>query len=244
MKKVRLEVVVAMLMAVLTAGCSWRAEQLKSQPLINSSNVSFEKETDKSFLVYAFDDLRGAEYAYHYPTSFIPPVMFFHVGSYNKYPGQAGILIASRGGRTVVSVGALDTSIPYLLCDMMRDMKLTVHAAPTDSVNTSADLASFDYVVKGKINKTKFSQHANPVPLACLSILGVPFIFTSYSMEIEVSVFSKNDVKTPLMQKTYTFKDSTPVGLYYNQSAAFDMFIAGLEERLPDVVKDISVACE
>jgi hypothetical protein len=224
------------------AGCSIRAEQLKAQPLAHTQSVDAARQTDKKFLVQTFEDLRGGEYGYLYPTSIIPVVNFFHIGAYNKYPEQAGILRASRGGRATVSVGALDSAMPFLLSDMMRKMRFTSNATPLDETNTKVDLRGFDYVVTGKLTNTRFSYHVVMVPLALLGILGVPYTFTFYDLDYEVAVALARDPGAPFMRKTYTFSDSTVVGLYYGQSAAFDMFIGGLEKTLPAVVQDIAQA--
>lgn len=221
-------------------GCSWRAEQLRQQPLTLESTIDLDRQMDKAFLLYPFEDLRGGEYGYLYPSTFIPIVQFFHLGFYHRFPEQAGILLANRGGRPVVSVGSMESAMPYLLATMMRQMKLSDRATPLESVNAKVDLRSFDFVVHGKVKKTKFARHVNIVPLAVLGLLGVPYDFQSLEMEYEVLVFRSSDLVHPILRRTYSFNDSTAVGLYYNQSAAFDMFIRGLETTLPKVVRDVA----
>ncbi|MBM4370493.1 MAG: hypothetical protein FJ098_02515 [Deltaproteobacteria bacterium] len=232
------------MLCLIALGCSFRAEQLSQQPLTLDSTVDLRAQTNKKFLIYPFEDLRGGEYGYLYPTALIPVVNFFHIGSYNKFPEQAGILRANRGGRPIVSVGSMDSAMPYLLATMMRQMKFTGNATPLESVNAKVDLRSFDFVVQGKLKKTRYDQHTNLIPLGVLGLLGMPYTFTSLEMEYEVFLFRARDLATPIITRTYSFEDSTAVGLYYNQSAAFDMFIAGLETTLPQVVSDLAAAAK
>lgn len=230
------------LLSLTVVGCSWRAESLRQQPLTHAKSVSLDTQTDKRFLIYPFDDLRGGEYAHVYPSSYILVANLFHLGGYNRYPEQAGILRASRGGRPVVSVGSLDAAMPFLIATMMREMKFTANATPLESVNARTSLQDFDYVIRGNVKKTKYKSQTNIIPLAILGLLGTPYMFTNFEIEYEVLLFEPSDLSTPLHRETYTFEDSTPVGLYYNSSAAFDMFIAGLETTIPDVVSDIADA--
>lgn len=234
--------IVLVFVLVAVVGCSYRAEQLRQQPLTLARTVALDRQGTKAFVIYPFEDLRGGEYGYIFPSSFIPIINFLHLGFYNKYPEQAGILTANRGGRPVVSVGSMDAAMPYLLATMMRQMKLSTNVTPLESVNAKVDLRSFDYVIQGKVNSTKFTEQANIVPLGVLGLIGMPFVFSSLEMSYEVLVFRANDLVKPVLRQTYRFEDSTAVGLYYNQSAAFDMFIAGLETTLPNVVADIAGA--
>ncbi len=229
-------------LSLAASGCSVRAQQLKSQPLNITESVSNSEQTTAKFLLYPLEDLRGGEYGYLYPSSLIPAVNFFHIGSYNQYPEQAGILQSNQGGKATVTVGSLPSAFPYLLADLMRNMRLTPNATPIDQINTKVKLASFDYVIMGKLKNTKLTQHINMIPLALLGILGAPYIFVNGEMEFEISLYKGGKLDNPLLTKTYTFKDSMVVGLYYNHSAYFDLFIGALEKNLPIVVKDLALA--
>lgn len=70
----------------------------------------------------------------------------------------------------------------------------------------------------------------------------VPYQFPSFELAYEVTLTSTANPATPIFQQTYAFSDSTVVGLFYNQSAAYDMFVAGLEDTLPRVVQDLALA--
>lgn len=230
----------AFALAGSTLGCTVRAESLRSQPLNVNRTVDAARQTNHKFLIKPFEDLRGGEYAFIFPTSLIPFVNFFHIGTYNHYPEQANILQTDRGGRATVTVGALDAAMPYLLADSMRKMRFTANTTPLEEVNTKVDLREFDYVVTGALKSTRMAGHLVLVPLATLGILGVPYMFVFYDLEYEVRVAFAQNPANALMAKSYKFSDSRVVGLYYNQSAAFDMFIAGLESTLPNIVDDIA----
>jgi hypothetical protein len=229
--------------AVLCAsGCSVRAQALRSQPLAHAESVDGALQTDRKILIYPFEDLRGGEYGFLYPTSLIPIVNFFHLGSYNNYPEQSAILVSDLGGRASVTVGALDSAMPFLMAEMMRKMRLTNNVTPLAEINTKTELSSYDYVIRGKLRVTTFDLHVNIIPLGILAILGVPYQFPNFELAYEVTVTSSARPATPIFQKTYSFDDSTVIGLYYNQQAAYEMFIKGLEETLPQVVNDVAVA--
>ena len=235
-------ILAAALVAGANAGCSIRAEQLRAQPLTYSRSIQSDKQTESRFLIKPFEDLRGGEHSYIYATSFIPVVNFFHIGAYNRFPEQANLLQANRGGRPTVTVGALDSAMPFLLAELMRKMRLTSYATPLEEVNTKVDLRAFDYVVTGSLKTTRFAAHTNLIPLTLIGILGVPYLFTNYELEYDVTVAPAQEPSRHIMTKTYKFADSTAVGLYYNHSAAFDMFIGALEQTLPTVVEDVAAA--
>ncbi|MFH2002439.1 MAG: hypothetical protein ABIK28_22390, partial [Planctomycetota bacterium] len=81
-----------LLLTLVHVGCSIRAVQLRSQPLATTEVVTAGKQTDAKFLIYPFDDLRGNEFLYLYPTSVIPIFNLFHIGSCHKYPETAALL--------------------------------------------------------------------------------------------------------------------------------------------------------
>lgn len=222
------------------SGCAIRAQQLKSQPLNHSESVPNALQTNKKFLIYPLEDLRGGQYGALYPTTLIPIVNFFHLGGWNRYPETSGVLRSSQGGAATVTVGSLPSAFPYLLANMMRDMRHTSNATPIDQINTRINLNSFDFVVMGKLRTTRITQHINIVPLAFLAILGAPYIFVDAVMEFEVSVFRSGNMTKPVYSKTYSFAGSRIVGLYYNHSAHFDLFIGALENMISEAVMDIA----
>lgn len=228
------------LICLLQVGCSVRAQHLRSQPLISEVTVDAGRQTDNSFLIYPFDELRGGQYCFIYPTNFIPIINFFHGGLSHKYPETAGVLRGQQGFKQFASVGALDSSMPYLLADMMRKMKFTNNVVPIEEANIKTNLGSYDYVIRGKLNKAKLETHVNPIPLGILSIIGAPCVFHNFTLDYDILLFKSTDVTRPIFQKTYHFDKLGLQGMYYGQSARFDLFIGGLEDTLPEVVNDIA----
>lgn len=225
-------------MTVPITGCSFRAQQLKSQPLNTTLSIPSGSQTDKKFLVYPLEDLRGGEYGIAYP------IVPFHMAMDNRYIESTEILQSSQGGKATFTVGSMPAAFPYLLANMMRETRFTNNATPLDQLNTKVDLDSFDYVVKGKLINTKMVTHSNMIPLGLLSIFGVPFIFVNYTLEFEVSLYQGKNIEEPILTRTYLFEDKKVRGMYYGFSAHFDLFMDGLEGLLPDVVQDIANAIQ
>lgn len=237
--------VVALVVLVLTPqGCMVRAQQLRSQPLITSKTIPNELQSDKKFLVYPLVDRRGPHYGKTYPSTFIPIVELFHFGFEHYYPESTGILTSNQGGMPTVSVGDFPNAFPYMLAGLMREMRFTSNVTPVDQINAKVNLQSFDYVVMGAVKTTAFEQHVNLIPLAIFAWIGAPYIFVDYSMEYELSLYRSNDMNEPIMTKTYTFEGKRAVGLYYNHSAYFDLFIGALEKTIPKAVKDMAKAIQ
>jgi hypothetical protein len=121
----------------------------------------------------------------------------------------------------------------------MRKMRLSNHATPIDQNSAQTDLKTFDYVVMGKLKRTTLVSHGNIVPLGLLGILGAPYVFVSYSIEYEIQLFRPADMSAPVSTNVYTYAGKKVVGLYYNLSAPYDLFVQALEATLPEVVADI-----
>lgn len=239
--KPALAVLCVSLLVVLSTRCALRAQQLRMQPMTFNKTVDPANQTSKKYLLYPLEDLRGDKFSFVYPTSYLPPFFFFHAGGWNQYPEQSALVLGSQGGRAFVTVGSLPESFPHLLATAMREMRFTSNATPIEQVNTRVELSSYDYVVTGKLTRRKLSSHVNPIPLLYpVSIIGAPFQFVHFDGEFEVSVFSSGSLDKPLMTKTYSIKGTKLAGLYYGHSAAFDLFIGGLEKTLPQVVTDIA----
>lgn len=234
--------VLVIVLATLTLGCAVRVQQLKMEPLVHDKSISAADQTDKHFLLYPLEDLRGPNYRRAYPTSYIPVVHFFHAGSRDYYVDSSGSLVSYHGGRSTVTVGALPDAFPHLLANMMRDMRFTPNAVPIDQVNTKTDVSKFDYIVTGKLVKTTIKNHMNFFPLAILAILGVPYQFVNYELEYEVTLSRVGQLDQPMMTKTYTFAGTKVVGFYYGFSVYATLFVDGLEATLPDVVSDLAAA--
>lgn len=233
---------VGITLAMTLVGCSMQAEQLKQHPLMVDRSVETAAQGEKSIVIYPFDDHRGGEFGSLYPTTVIPVVGLFHFGWDNQFPEQSRKLITKRGSAPTVSVGSLDSAMPFLFSSVMRDMRLTPSATPLDAVSTQVDLGEYDYVVQGSVTRTKMTDQGNVVPLGALSVFGVPFIFVDFELEYEVRVFRPGDLSTPILEKTYVYEDDRAVGLYYNQDAAYELFVDALEETVPQAVEDIAAA--
>jgi hypothetical protein len=225
---------------LLMSNCAYRAQQLNSLPLNIDRSIDNRNQTDKSFLVYPLIDLRGATYSFWYPTSFIPPINLFHIGRYVRYPESVGILKQYTGGKPIVTVGSLPTSFPHLLASMMREMRLTNNVTPIDQINTKTDITGFDYVIMGKLTKTEMKEHANVIPLGVLSYIGAPFVFVKYETEFELELYKSTDMDNPIFKKKYAYSDNGAIGLYYNMSKYYELFVESLEKTLPDAIKDIA----
>ncbi len=226
--------------SLLTTGCSVRALQLESQPMTFTGSIDPSHQSDKKLLIYPLEERRGAEYSYIFPSSWIPVVNFFHIGGDNKYPETSGAINSSQGGSAAILVGDLSAAFPYLLANAIREMRLTPNATPIEQVNSKTDLRTFDYIVRGKLTKSRLEMHYNLIPLAVLGILGMPYTFYNSEFEIEVSISSAANPDVALLTKTYTHKDSRVQGLYYNHDARYQLFVGVLEKMLPDMVTDLS----
>jgi hypothetical protein len=125
---------------------------------------------------------------------------------------------------------------------MMRQMRLATAVTPIQEASTKVDLDRFDYVLSGQLVSTRFSTNTNIFPLTFLTVLGAPNTFITYEMEFKVALFSRANRSTSMFEQTYRFEGHGLQSLYYGQSAYFDLFIAGLEETLPQVVNDLAIA--
>lgn len=235
--------IVALALTGLLAGCSGsQALQLRSQPIPFDDPVEAGEKAGANFLLLPFADDRGEEFGYIYPSTFIPVASLFHMGGHTGYPENAGILKNHQDHGRVVTVGTLDQAMPYLLATLMGKMGLTDKAVPLNTFDVEQAPEPFDYLVKGRVIRTLFDEHFNLVPLGLLGPFGVPYRFSDYEMEFEVSVYAAGDLANPVLQETYTFSDEKVGGAYYNHHAAWKMFMAGLEKTLPQVVRDVAAA--
>ena len=233
---------VSMLLAcVLLPACTTNVRHLHMLPLNHSEVVAAAEQTETSLLLHPFEDLRGGTFSHIFATTFIPVVQLFHLGGSSGYPEMTGILRSSDGGRAVATVGSLPVALPYLLANMIREMRLTSSATPLTELNNRSDARRFNWHVRGRVLRTHFASHGNIVPLGLLGILGVPFNFVRYDMEYEVQLFARDDPQ-PVFVGRYPFAARRAVGLYYNLSAYHDLVVDALESTLPRVVRDLAVA--
>ena len=222
------------------SACSIPAQSLRELTLPSAANVA--QSTDKSFLVYPFEDERGGEFTYLHGISFVPLVDLFVSAMTQHYPEHGGLLRGERDGHTVFATGGLDSAIPYLLGGLMRRMAFAENWSTVEAVDSQRDLSKFDYVIKGKIKRTEMTTHASVLPCGVLAILGVPFFFVEYHFQFEVVLLKNAQSGETLMRKTYDYEGKKVIGLYYHHTAMYDLFTAGLEQTLPQVVQDLAAA--
>jgi hypothetical protein len=192
--------------------------------------------TGRRILIMPFSDERGATYARATATSHVPVVSLFHSGQHYYYPEQAGALHSVQDGRGQVASGALDSAMPDLIAGMMRRMNLSPH------VFTVNDGGTYDYLLRGRLRTSRYAIHTSVITGVLLGLLGVPCYFTNYQLEYEVELFSSVDQAHPLMKQTYRWSGSRTGGLYYNSPTAHPLFTRGLEETLPQTVRDVAIA--
>jgi hypothetical protein len=187
-------------------------------------------------LVAPFADERGNAWARPMPTSHMPVVSLFHRGTHFYYPEQSGMLRHELDGKAQMVSGALDSAMPALLVQTMRRMGLTPNAF------TVEEGGEYDYLVRGKLRSSRYSVHESLMTAIVAGLVGVPCFFTSLDLEFEVELYSAEDATRPLFTRTYRFADSRIGGIYYNTPSAYGLFVHGLEQVLPEVVRDLAVS--
>lgn len=226
---------------VVFSGCALRVQQLNALPLNVSKTIDNASQTNKSFLIYPLVDLRGEVFSNFYPTTFIPVVNLFHSGEYIKYPEYAGAFKTMIGpNKPVITVGSLPNAFPYLLSEMVREMRLTTNVTPIDQINTKTNLNDYDYVIMGKLLFTQLKTQTNIIPMAILAIFGAPFSWVECDIQFELSLFKSDDMNNAIATETYTFRKVGMVGNYYGQSINHELLVDGLEDTLQKVVMDLS----
>jgi hypothetical protein len=226
------------LVCLLATACSIPAQSLRTITIPPSGEKVIA--TDKSFLIYPFEDERGVEAGLFPFIDFVPGVDMIYSHVYARYPETSGLLRGNVDGRSVVTTGELPHAMPYMLGTLFRQMGFATAWAALDEVDPQRDLKTFDYVIRGRLKSTRLHLAGNFLPLAFLSVLGLPCVFVDYRIEYEV-VLSKNG-GGELMRKTYEWSGKKAVGIYYHWTAAYDLFVEGLSRTLPRVVGDLAGA--
>ena len=96
--------------------------------------------SDKSFLLYPFEDERGEEATKFPLIDFVPLVDWFYSELITKYPENSAFLRGKQDGRSVIATGSLPSALPYLLGNLMRQMGFAANWAPLESVDAQRDL--------------------------------------------------------------------------------------------------------
>jgi len=226
---------------ILGSGCAINARPLSETPIATTRALPATQRTAKHILVVPFEDLRGAEWATTTPDRYIPVVNWFHQSTRVFYPEQAGMLRGYEKHRGFVSTGAIGAALPVVLTRVMQQMGFSDDAKVDDG---KGDGTPYDYVVTGRIKRTCFRHHDSFITALTVGIFGVPFQFARYELEYEVSLYDAKDRATPLFSRSYKYEAKRNIGLYYNHTWAYPMFVAGLADTLPNVVADLATVLE
>jgi hypothetical protein len=216
------------------AGCATYHQDLATLPLGTAARIVPTPRSSKHIAVLAFEDLRGPEYTRSSPERYIPVVNLFHGARQTFYPEQTGLLRRERHGRVITAAGSLATAMPAMMQTMMQQMGLP------DRVSVGAVEADADYVVTGRIVRTRFRVDRVPISHLVFGIFGVPFGSSRYDLEYEVTLYDARDRTTPIFTRTYAWNDRRVLGAYYNHEWAYRLFQGGLEQTLPQVVRDLA----
>jgi len=229
---------VSYVLVAALAGCSIHAQPLTDLTLARPP-LAEGLHTDKRIVVMPFQDLRGGEFLRFAPSSAIPVVNWFHSCEQFFYPEQVGMLRTRVPRGDAITVGALGTAMPTLIVDTLRKMEIASCAvAGGDNPNIVA--ADFDYVVTGRILKTRFRQDSSAILQIGLGLFGVPYRFATYDLEYEISLFDNRDPSRAVFTHVYSTTEHVAQGLYYNHNYAYPMFVRGLERTLPEVAQDLA----
>jgi hypothetical protein len=229
---------VSTLLLAALAGCSIHAQPLTELTLTRPP-LAEGLHTDKRILVMPFRDMRGGEYLRIAPSSNVPVVNWFHSGELVFYPEHVGMLRTHVPRGDAVTVGSIGSAMPSLLVDTLRKMEIAPWAvAGGDDPNIVAP--DFDYVVTGRILKTRFRQDQSAILQLGLGLFGVPYRFATYDLEYEISLFDNRDPSRAVFTHVYSTTEHVAQGLYYNHDFAYPMFVRGLERTLPEVAQDLA----
>lgn len=226
------------LAGLLAAGCAVHAQPLADLRLVYQARVPSQMRSDRRILVVPFEDARGPVYTRSSPDAHIPVVNWLHQGRELHYPEQAGKLRHASARGAAVTVGEVGGAMPALIVDAMRHMGLSERAEAGGRPDLLAP--SFDYVLTGRVLRTRVAEDESFLLGVALGIIGVPFRFHRYDLAYEVSLWDNRDPTKPVFQRCYTSTERRAGGLYYNHDPAYSMFVRGLERSLPRLVEDLA----
>jgi hypothetical protein len=182
-------------------------------------------------VVGPFVDARGGEFGW---TRRIPVADFFHHSALLNYPESAGVLHGWERHGPFMMTGSLDTALPSLLAQAMQQMRLTPQVAVATQPNGA------DYFVTGRLTKSALRTDSVPIAAVAGALFGVPFKIFHFDLEYEIEVWDARIPSQPIFRRTYSAREKRLKGLYYNHDAEFSLLRDGLEETLPQVVRDIA----
>jgi len=229
----------AILLATLwSMGCAVHAQPLASLPLSVPCRIDPSQRSNKRILILPFEDLRGDEYSRSGVSNHIPVLSLIYSRGQLNYPEHAGVLRTEEHNRRTVAVGGLETAMPQLLGATMQKMALSSAIASAPGFDFADQ--QYDYVVAGRIHTTRFDEHSSAALAIAGGLVGVPYVFITYNLAYDITLYDARDRRHALFQRTYGFRDSRAAGLYYNQGWSYPMFVRGLEQTLPEVVFDLA----
>ena len=215
------------LVVSLAGACSTKREPLSALPL-HTPEVR-DTVAGPLVLVHSFEDARPEELRYTYPTTMIPLVNLFHLGSKDQYPEQSETLESSAHGVTTRTTGAFEHDLPRLLSRRIHG----VRAVTLDELEPREDLAAFEYVITGRVIQTVVDVHVNVIPLAILSVFGTPTAFVDHQLEWEVVVARADALDRPVLERRYSFDRRIAAGAYYGSSFPAEAPGRGCRPRTP-----------
>jgi hypothetical protein len=207
-------------------------------PLAGGSALDRPRQGERHIVVYPFDDDRGDEFARFSASNSIPLVNLFHNGVRCDYPEQSAFSMADG---SAVTVGTLDQALPSLLAATMRQMRLTPNASAAGELPVATRTRA-DYLVTGRLRRSRYESSESPLLGATLGLLGVPHRVDRFELEFEITLFKGENTGLPLMRRTYHFSDAQVVGLYYHLEARHTLLVRALEQTLPKAVDDLALA--
>lgn len=225
-----------MLIVACTLACSTSREPLASLSLHTPEQR--DTASGPAVLVHPFTDQRTEEFRYTYPTTMIPLVNLFHLGSKDQYPEQGEVLESSAHGVATRTTGAYDHDLPLLLARRLPG----VRAVALEQLRPGEGTEGFEYVVVGSVQQTVLDEHVNIIPLAVLAVFGTPVAFVDHQLAWSVAVYHRDRLDVPLLERAYSFDDRLVSGAYYNPSPARTLVVRGLDATLHQAAADVAEA--
>jgi hypothetical protein len=221
-----------LLLAAATSACRVHVpvERLCELKLHIDAQVPPERRIASHFVVTQFADERGGELGSY--TDFLPSL--FHFTDRLEYV-EAGLFDGMTGR---AALGTLDAAMPALLAETMRRMGLGA-AAPDARARPSG---AREYLVTGRIKRASVQTSGSVLVGVAVGFFGAPFAVVRYQLEYDVLLYRAADPTTPIFQRTYRYRDRRYLGVYYNHDARYRMLVESLEDTLPRVVEDLSLA--
>lgn len=212
-----------LLLSSLASACVVKRETVRALPISKDPKETSGPRID----VEGFLDRRGEDAVKYSATRMIPIVDLFHMAETYLLPEQtAAIRSEANGGATIVT-GALERDLPY-------------HLARTISADFGRGITDdADFHVLGTIEESAIKVHINILPGALLSIVGVPYLYTSFELRWTMTVIRCGDREHPVIQKTYDYSGRERTSAVYGAMAPRKLLIAGITKTIHEARTDI-----